>query len=402
MKSVKVVILIDRLGRGGIAQVAMNTALTLDRTRFEPILVTTRDKPRNGQDEILRKAGVQLLELDRRSRLQFWSWRPLWEILPTVTILHAHATGSNFWARFWGRLFNVPLIVTQEHTIADEKSLIAHYIDRIFSRFSDKIVTVSVFDRERYIEHEKLPAAKVTALYVGIDVTRFDQLIAKIEARRQIGLPETKLVIGVVGRLAPQKNHIGFLKALKLLPEALQKEVHAVLVGSGDLEAKLRQEVRALGLEDQVVFLGERTDVPVVLHALDLLVLPSHWECLPSVLSEAMVSRCPIVATAVGGVPEIIGNTGWPLVPPGDTNALAQAMAKVLQMPPARREQMTEASRQRIISNFSKEQSINQLEELYESLLDTLPQKRVDSRLNFAQWGSRRLSQHQPNQKDSI
>lgn len=378
MKPVKVLILIDRLGRGGIAQVAMNTALTLDRTRFEPILVTTRDKPRHGQDEILKKAGVQLIELDRRSRLQLWSWKPLWEILPNVTILHAHATGSNFWGRLWGRLFHVPLIVTQEHTISDEKSLIAHYIDRIFSRFSDRIVTVSHFDRERYIEHEKLPAAKVTALYVGIDVARFDQPITKTEARRQIGLPETKLVISVIGRLAPQKNHIGFLKALKLLPETLQKEIHAVLVGSGDQETKLRQEVSALGLEDRVVFLGERTDVPVILHALDLLVLPSHWECLPSVLSEAMVSRCPVVATAVGGVPEIIGNVGWPLVSPGDTAALARAMAEVLQMPPAKREQMTEASRQRIRHHFSKEQSINQLEALYESLLDTLPQERVD------------------------
>ena len=150
-------------------------------------------------------------------------------------------------------------------------------------------------------------------------------------------------------------------------------------MGSGDLEAELRWQVQALGLQDQVVFLGERTDVPVILRALDLFVLPSHWECLPSVLSEAMASRCPVVATAVGGVPEIIGNTGWPLVESGDPAALAQAITEALQMPPAKRDHMTEISRQRIINQFGKERSTAEIEALYESLLARLPQQKLDT-----------------------
>lgn len=379
MRPVRVLILIDRLGRGGIAQVALNTALTLDRTRFEPIIVTTRDKPRHGQDEILQEAGVTLIELNRQSRRQVLSWKPLWQILPTVTILHSHASGSNFWGRLWGRLFGVPIIITQEHTISDEKSAVAHYLDRVMSPLSNKIVTVSRFDRERYIEHEKLPPDKVSSIYVGIDVTKFDQPVSKSEARRQIGLPEDKCIIGVIGRLAPQKNHTGLFEALLLLPEALRRQIYTVLVGSGALESELRQQAQGLGLQDQVVFLGERNDVPVILRALDLFVLPSHWECLPSVLSEAMASRCPVVATAVGGVPEIIGNTGWPLVEPGDPAALAQAITEVLQMPPAKRDLMTESSRQRIINQFGKERSTAEIEALYESLLARLPQQKLDT-----------------------
>lgn len=375
MKPIKVLILIDRLGRGGIAQVAMNVALTLDRSRFEPILVTTRDKPRNGQDEILRNAGVTLIELDRRSRWQLLSWKPLWQILPSVTILHSHASGSNFWARLWGKLFGVPIVITQEHTISDEKSLAAHYLDRMLHPLSDAIVTVSEFDRERYIEHEKLPPDKVRSIYVGIDAEKFDPPLTQAEARRLIDLPQNKYIIGVIARLSPQKNHVGFFEALTLLPEALRRQVLAVLVGSGDLESELRQQAQRLGLQDQVLFLGERSDVPVILRTLDLFALPSHWECLPSVLSEAMAARCPVVATAVGGVPEIVGDTGWPLVEPGQPAALAQAITEVMQMSPDRRERMADAGRLRIINHFGKNQSVAQIEALYESLLAQLPQQ---------------------------
>lgn len=372
MEPVRVLILIDRLGRGGVAQVALNVALTIDRTRFEPIICTTRDQPTYGHDEILRQAGITLIELKRRSRIQILSWKLLWQVLPTVTILHSHLSGSNFWGRIWGRIFRVPIIITQEHTIADEKNWVLHYSDRLLSPLSDKIVTVSQFDRERYLQYEKLPDDKVTSIYNGIDIDKFDCRLTKSEARWQIGLPEDNYIIGVVGRLAEQKNHRGFLRAMALLPPNLYRRVVAVFVGSGELEDDLRQEVTRAGLADKVLFLGERGDIPIILRALDLLALPSNWECLPTVLSEAMMSQCPVVATAVGGVPEIIGDVGWPIVEPKNPEQLAAAITAVYQMPETKRQEMCRNGRLRIIDKFSKEKSVAQVEGLYEKLLDTL------------------------------
>ncbi|HIE54959.1 MAG TPA: glycosyltransferase, partial [Chromatiaceae bacterium] len=283
MKPAKVLILIDRLGRGGVAQVAMNVALSLNRDKFEPIICTTRDKPRNGQDILLREAGIQLVELNRQTRAQLFSWKPLLELLPDIAILHAHSSGSNFWGRLWGTLYHVPVIVTQEHTAVAEKSRPKQWLDRGLTPLSDKIITVSDYDRQEYIRRENLPPDKVETVYVGIDMNRFSAAMSQSEARRQIGCPANKWVVGVIARLAPQKNHKGFLQALALLPPGLRANMHCLLVGSGALQADLTREARQLGLAEQISFLGERQDVPVILRALDLLALPSYWECLPSV-----------------------------------------------------------------------------------------------------------------------
>lgn len=365
----RVLLLIDRLGRGGAAQVVLDVALALNCERFSPIVCTTRKAPAYGRDEILRQASVPLIELNRRSRWEFSSWAPLWRVLPTVSVLHAHESGSNFWGRLWGRLFRVPVIITQDHTTADAKRRIVHLFDRAMSPLSDRIVTVSRFDRDLSVQFEKLSPDKVVTIYNGIDVARFACELTRREARRRAGLPEDKWLLAIIARLAPQKNHQGLLEALTLLPENLRSKSHCLIVGSGELERQFRSNVHRLGLQEMVSFLGERTDVPVILGAIDLLVLPSHWECLPIIILEALAARCPIVATAVGGVPEVLNGLGWPLVSPGASSSLAEAIVSVLQMPEAERNRIAKAGRQTVIDKFSKEASVAQVERLYHSLL---------------------------------
>jgi len=365
----RVLILIDRLGRGGVAQVALNTALTLDTKKYEPIICTTRDKPQNGQDEILRGAGIQLIELNRRSRMQILSWGPLMAVLPTVSILHSHLSGSNFWARLWGAKYKVPVVITQEHTAVNEKHKLNHAIDRLMSPLSDKIVTVSEFDRQQYIKYEKLPEDKVVTIYNGIDTTRFKKDLSRFRARNLAGLPKDKNLFGLIGRLANQKNHLALLKAFERLPTDIQDKSLCVFIGSGEREAFLREKVVEMNLKNQVVFLGERHDIPIILQALDLLVLPSHWECLPMIIVEALAAKCPVVATSVGGVPEIVGNIGWLLVPPGDVDSLLSSIMHVLEMPVSEKDHIRDAGAKRVNSLFSKDVSVSQLEKLYDSLL---------------------------------
>jgi glycosyltransferase involved in cell wall biosynthesis len=370
----RVLLLIDRLGRGGAAQVVLNVALTLDRAKFLPIVCTTRKAPTYGQDDLLRRAGVPLIELNRSSRWQFLSWGALWRVLPTISILHSHESGSNLWGRLWGRLFRVPIIITQDHTAADEKKLIVHLFDRLMSLLSDRIVTVSEFDRDLSIRLEKLSPDTVVTIYNGIDVNRVAYELTKKEARRLSGLPEDRWLLAVIARLSPQKNHHGLFKALTLLPEDLKSQIHCLIIGSGEIENQVRGDSHRFGLQETVSLLGERSDVPTILRAIDLLVLPSHWECLPIVILEALAAKCPIVATAVGGVPEILAGLGWPLVNPGDSSGLAKAIASVLRMPGAERDRIAEAGRQAVVERFSTRASVAQVESLYHSLLTKLPE----------------------------
>jgi glycosyltransferase involved in cell wall biosynthesis len=372
-KNRRVLLLIDRLGGGGAAQVVLAVALALNRAKFSPIVCTTRKAPTYGQDELLRRAGVPLIELNRHSHWQLLPWIALWRVLPTLSILHSHESGSNFWARLWGKLFRVPIIITQDHTAADEKRWITHLVDRTMSPLSNRIVTVSEFDRDLSIRFEKLPQDKVVTIYNGINVNRVDYELTKEEARRLSGLPEDSWLFAVTAVLKPQKNHHGFFKALALLPEDLRSQGHCLIVGSGKLEDELRNEVRRLGLQELVSFLGERTDVPTILRAIDLLVLPSHWECLPIVILEALAAKCPIVASAVGGVPEVLDGLGWPLVTPSDPSGLAEAITDVFQMPMAERNRIAEAGRQVAVERFSAMASVAQVQSLYDLLLAQIP-----------------------------
>jgi glycosyltransferase involved in cell wall biosynthesis len=373
----RVLILLDQLGVGGAAQVALSHALSLNRNRFSPIVCVAHSGPAYGQDDMLKRVGVPVVQIERKSAWETRPWKPLWRVLPDISILHSHGGGANFWGRIWGRLFRVPIVVTHYHTAADQKGRPLHLIDRTMSPLSDRIVAVSQFDRQLAIRLEHLPPDKVVTIYNGVDMSKFDVRLSKLEARRRLGLPGDKWLLAIVARLDRQKNHRVLLDALTLLPEQLGSRPDCLMVGSGPLEEQLRRDVAERGLQESVSFLGERGDVPTILRAIDLLVLPSHWECLPVVILEALSARCPIVATAVGGVPEVLDGLGWPLVEPGNPGRLAQAIVSVINMGAAERNDIAEKGRQLVMDRFSRERSVAEVEKLYELLLS--PQGRQRS-----------------------
>ncbi len=369
MSKRNILLMLDRLGRGGAAQVVINTALGLDRTRYSPTVCTTRKASTLGQDKILEEAGIPLVQLERRHRGQLLAWRPLLRVLPKISILHAHESGSNLWGRIWGKMLRVPIVITHDHTAANEKGCVKHVVDRALSGFSDRIVTVSEFDRDLSIRYEHLPPEKVQAIYNGIDADRFACSLDKQQARKQAGLPQDVQLFAVIGRLVPQKNHETLLKALLMLPEDVRRSSHCLFVGDGYLAESLKSQAQRMGLQDKVSFLGIRSDISVILRAIDLMVLPSDWECLPIAILEALAAECPIVATSVGGRPEILNNVGWPLVAKNDPQLLASAILKVIQMPTHDRLRMAKVGKQTLKEKFSQTASVAQVESLYESLL---------------------------------
>jgi glycosyltransferase involved in cell wall biosynthesis len=183
----------------------------------------------------------------------------------------------------------------------------------------------------------------------------------RAKTRAALGIRPDQALIGCVGRLSQAKGQDVLLKALALMPGP---DATLLLVGRGEEAGRLKALAAALGLTDRVLLAGHRRDVPWLLAALDVYVQPSRFEGMPNALLEAMAAGCPIVASAVDGIEELIsdGLHGW-LVPPEDPLALARAVQAALEHP-GEAEKRADAARRRAADEFSVETMVNRWEEL--------------------------------------
>lgn len=261
--------------------------------------------------------------------------RALWVVLKSVRefgpdIISAHSTKAGYAARFAGAILRKPVVFTVHGWAFGEgrgrwqtKALAT--MERLAAVVTAKIICVSDYDRNIALRHGIASSEKLVLIRNGVDARPFLNADSGI-VRAEFNLGQ-RPVIAMVARLVPQKDPLTLLQACKIL-----KGDFALLVaGDGDLQDKMRGFVSDGDLEHSIFLLGERKDIPQILAASDVFVLSSRWEGLPYTIIEAMISGLPVVATHVGGVPELVedGVTGF-LVPPGNPGALAQALQRVL------------------------------------------------------------------------
>jgi Glycosyltransferase len=190
--------------------------------------------------------------------------------------------------------------------------------------------------KQEVIEHTRMPQERISVIPIGTDMKRFDPSLYNRETtRNQFGIPQAKIVIGVLGRIDPQKGQEEFIRAIPILLKH-QTNLHFIIAGDETegqhgFKKTLEDLSIELGVSDEVQFLPFTDAVPEFMSALDIFVLPSHTETFGFVLVEALAMGKAIVATNSGGVPEIItnGSTGL-LVPPQNVPALAEAILKLL------------------------------------------------------------------------
>jgi glycosyltransferase involved in cell wall biosynthesis len=363
----RVLTLVDTLRPGGAERLATTVARLLDRSRFEPIVCISRpvEAPSPLIDD-LQASGVPLLCLERRSRADLAAWRPLLELLrrERVEIVHSHMFGSNVWAAFMTAIAHVPVFVAHVHkwTYGDQPHRVL--LDReLVARRADVVLTVSQADRRRMLERGGLPPAKVRVLVNGI----MPLAPSRADVRAELGIPADAEVVGTVAVLRREKAHEVLFDAVQLLADEFPR-LRVLIAGTGPEERRLRALVRAKGLDQRVLMLGFRRDVPDVLAALDVVLLPSDHEGSPLAVMEAMAAGKPIVATRVGGVPELIEDgTHGLLVPPRDPRALADALGRLLR-DPRLREQLGRQARERQSRDFDIATTVRRLETLYEDL----------------------------------
>jgi glycosyltransferase involved in cell wall biosynthesis len=369
----KLVTLIDRLGtHGGAERLAMQIVTRIDGGRFERTLCASRasSDARTAADLAeLAEAGVRFVGLERRSRVQLWSWWPLASLLrrERVDILHAHKFGSNIWGTLLGRATRVPVVVTHEHSWAYEGKPLRRLIDReLIARGSDAFVAVSREDQRRMIEVEKIDSKDTVFVPNGIPTPPGP---SGHDVRSELGISAAQPVIGAVGFLRAAKDYEVLIRAAAVLVGDFP-DLRVLIVGEGEERPKLEALIGELGLAETVLLTGLRSDVPDVLAALDVAVSSSKHEGSPLSLMEYMAAGKPVVATAVGGVPDLIDESvEGLLVPPGDPAGLAAGVAALLRDREAAA-RMGERGRERRSREFDIDVMVRNLEALYVDLYE--------------------------------
>jgi len=355
--------LITELSIGG-AQTALRCLLKgLDRDRFSPTVACLYNGDGAVAQEI-RATGVQVFDARMRHKVDLIALLRLYRWIRRIrpAIIHTSLFHANLSGRILGRLAGVPGVVCSERTMAMESEW-RYRLNRWTIGLVDCVTAVSANVRDFCISHIGLPADKLVVIYNGVELPAAP-LASTIEVRAELGLPPGGPVIGAVSRLDP-------VKGVSVLIEAFAQvdEVYLAVIGGGPERASLASLAGSLGVANHIRWTGHRRDVSRCLPAFDLFVQPSLHEGLPNAVLEAMVAGLPVVATAVGGTPEVVvdGVTGL-LVPPRDPDALAEAIACLLRDPDLRCK-MGQMGRERVAQSFTVERMVEQTERLYERLL---------------------------------
>lgn len=289
-------------------------------------------------------------------------------------LVHTHRYKDSVLGAVAAKLAGVPYVVRTVHGLAEPmtgwsrmKYRAYETLDRAALQcMADLVIGVSKGIADSLAQSGYRPTM-LTHIHNGIDLGRMTPIQAPPDVRRELGLDDSSLVIGAVGRLSPVKGHASFLEAAKLI---VQEEPRArfLLVGNGPLQRQLRAQAAQLGLSDACLFLGDRADVYDLVSAMDVFVLPSLNEGIPMALLEAMALNRPVVATDVGGVPEVLEHrvTGL-LVSPGDPRGLADACLNLLANP-AWAGRLGQQARHAVESRFTLERSGRELVEAYRSV----------------------------------
>ena len=365
---------ITRLDVGGSTENTVISTTRMPRAEFTSSLISGRTvDPPPQLAETLQAAGVPWFEVPHLvrpvgpandCRAFVCLWRLIRKIRPDI--VHTHSSKAGFVGRLAARMAGVPRIVYTPHghvfqgyfSASVTRSFIA--MERLAARWTDRIITLTDAEAQQHLALMIGRPTQFVTIPSGIDL---DAVVAATPVRLALDGP----VIGTVARLVPIKGHQYLVDAA---PEILTRcpTARFVFVGEGESRRVLEERVRTLGLEDRVLFTGYREDVPSLLAGMDLVVLPSLNEGMGRVLVMAMALGKPIVATRVGGVPELLadGEAGW-LVPPADSAALARAISNLLS-DLQRGRSLAEAGRLRV-ARYSAQAMVESLGRLYREVM---------------------------------
>ena len=330
---------------GGTRRHLFDLVMNLDPERFAvSILCSARRDPAFQADLLLfRERGIPATVVPMVRDLRPWAdlsaWRQIRRHLleRRPDIVHTHSSKAGFVGRLAARSARIPCVVHTPHHFAFDMEIgglrRAFYLqlERWAARFTNRFICVCPAERASALRRRLAAADKFTVIENGIrPAAAAPDAVAAERWRHEIGLPPGAPLIGAVGRLTRQKGHEDLLQAM---PAVLRRfpAARLLLVGDGELRTALARQAAALEVSRNVIFAGQREDVLPLYPLLEVLAMPSLWEALPYALLEGMAAGRAIVASAVGGMADVLrqGESGL-LVPPHAPAALAEAICALL------------------------------------------------------------------------
>lgn len=380
----KIIRVIARLNVGGPAIHVILLTEGINQDHYETLLVTGKEGPHEGNMlHLAEHKGVEPVVIPNLGRElnfvhDFFTLLKLYRLLrrEKPDIVHTHTAKAGFVGRIAAILARVPVVVHTFHGhvlhgyFGSFKTKFFRIVEQILARFSSVIIAVSESCRQDLIQYGISTPDHIRTIPLGLELEkfRFDKGGSRKELREEWNIPQDAFLTGIIARLVPIKRHTDLLQAIALvLPE--YPDAWFAVIGDGELRTDLVSLANELHISHRVVFTGFRHDTERVYHALDLTVLTSGNEGLPVTVIESLSSGTAVVATRVGGVPELIdeGRTGF-IVEPGNPSLIAEGLKKALSNP-AKTKEMGKLAQDETIAKYSSQRLIKDIEKLYEELL---------------------------------
>ncbi len=371
----RVMFAITSMPIGGAETLLVNLVRGLDRSRFKPEICCLKEPGPLGemlQREIAVHSGLLASKYDLR----------IWKRLRTLmrrrridAVVTVGAGDKMFWGRLCAWSEGVPVVLSALHSTGWPDGV--GRLNRYLTPMTDGFIAVAQQHGRYLIEQERFPAAKVHVIANGVDAHRFcPNPVAREAVRRDLRLHGDVPVIGIVAALRQEKNHLLFVRAAKLIQQAVP-DARFLVVGDGPQRQQIQTAVASAGLQEHVLMLGARSDIPDLLAAMDVFVLSSHIEANPVSILEAMATELPVVATRVGSVPETVdeGQTGY-LVACGDAEAIARHCLHLVSRP-----DVAQQFGQRARSTVEQRWSLGHMVREYERLISDIYRQKCGIRL---------------------
>lgn len=294
-QKIKILYIIPSLNSGGAERFLLDLVYNLNLDIFEPSLLLFNGQGFFYSEAINRNLNVKALK--KKFKIDIFNFYSIYKHIKKIKpdIVHTQL-GGDIYGKIAAKLAGVKNIVSTEQNVLINDNKIIKFFKKRTAGFSNKIIAISSAVKRDIIENYQVPSEKINLIFNGISVEKFQQ-------DRKPSLNKNQIVFGSIGRLTSQKN---FSLLIEALSKIKNKNFKCLIAGEGELREKLEKEIKKYDLTNKIELLGLKKDIKGFLSELDFFVLPSKWEGLGVVLLEAGLSRLPVLASATGGILDII------------------------------------------------------------------------------------------------